>query len=514
LAKLDEIVTVNIDIAAPAIDESNFDNLLIVGPPPALTPSKPIRPIGRYSDLSEVTEAGFAAFGDNADPIGVAARIAFSQNPKPTHIYIAPMLDVPYTITGGTLKVISTVNALQEGIPVGEIDPSVPSTRDSLPWIQMAYSRAAVSLMECEIEKDGVAVWGKMLPLTEEPNAFIQVAIGTPSDPAADQMNIPAGEEAGTYTVTLTGTDADGNKTSITQSVTFDGVSEYTALNRFVSYIPTAAAVTDALDTANAMTGWYVLCEAGIDESLFETMADWTEAQIKQFAYTFLSEDDPVDAVYFRSQGWCGLINDTDLPADVPASNQYLHVGAVARCLSFPAGSETWAFKRLAALRPAEISSTLRKLLSDGHSNFFSQYAGRNITMNGQVRGGEWIDVIRGRDWLQNDMQLRIFSLMLMRSKIPYTNAGIALVENQMIASLKAATQRGIVAPDEWDEDGTLIPGFVVRVPNSQGLTATQRASRILEGCRFTARIAGAIHVVRVDGVLTYEGGADFGTDV
>jgi hypothetical protein len=175
-----------------------------------------------------------------------------------------------------------------------------------------------------------------------------------------------------------------------------------------------------------------------------------------------------------------------------------------AKCLSFPSGSETWAFKQLAAVYPSDISTTLRTALTEGGSNFFAQYAGRNITMNGKVRGNEWIDIIRGRDWLQNDMRLRICSLLISEPKIPYTNSGIAKVQNEMIASLKAAQTRGIVAEDEYDGNGDLALGFVTSVPNSQNVTATQKASRILQDCKFSARIAGAIHAARISGALTY----------
>ena len=360
---LNDIAIVNIDIAAPAVDSASFDNLLIVGLPPVTTPPNPLPAVGVYSDLSEVIEAGFVAIGDSADPIGIAARIAFSQNPKPSKIYIA---------------------AQQEG--------------------------------------ESMAL---------EP-------------------------------------------------------------------------VTDTLNRALNTAGWYMVCPAGVPENDFKNIAEWTEAQTKQFAYTFLSETDPVSDIYFRSQGWCGLEDDNQDIADVPVSNQYLHVAAAAKCLSHPAGEETWAFKRLAAVLPSQFSGALKKSLVDGHSNYFAQYAGRNITMNGQVRGGEWIDVIRGRDWLQNDMQLRIFNLLIMNPKIPYTNSGIAKVQNEMIASLKSAQSRQIVAENEYDEDGNLVPGFTTSVPNSMSLTATQKASRVLPDCRFSARLAGAIHVVRVDGVLTY----------
>lgn len=119
--------------------------------------------------------------------------------------------------------------------------------------------------------------------------------------------------------------------------------------------------------------------------------------------------------------------------------------------------------------------------------------------------GGEWIDVIRFRDWLKNDMQYRLFNLLYTHPKIPYTDEGIALVQNQMVASLTQGQRQGGIAPDEFDEDGKLIPGFTVTVPLAANLTAADRASRVLGGCKFHARLAGAIHVVNVYGTLAYE---------
>ena len=360
----DRIVTVNIDIAAPAVDGASFDNILIVGLPPAREPERPLPDVGVYSSLAEVTGAGFAAMGENADPVGIAARIAFSQSPRPTKIFIA------------TQKETETM------------------------------------------------------------------ALEPP---------------------------------------------------------------TDTLERALSMNGWYVICPAGVPESQLEKMAEWTEAHTKMLAYTYLSESDPVSAIFFRSHGWCGLTKDGQDASDVPQANAYLHVAVAAKCLSHPAGSETWAFKRLASVHPSQFGSTLIAKIAGGNSNYFTQKAGRNITMNGITRGGEWIDIIRGRDWLQNDMQLRIFNLLLMRPKIPFTNPGIALVENAMMASLRAAQGRGIVAPEEYDDDGNAVPGFMVTVPNVLSLTPTELASRVLRNCTFTARIAGAIHAVIVNGTLTYE---------
>jgi len=497
---LDRIVTVNIDIAAPAIDAANFDNLLIFGPAPQVPPTRPLPDVGIYSDLAEVMGAGYTVTGAAADPVGEAARIAFSQSPRPTQILIAAMQAAKPNIDNADIRIITADNYFTDAVGAEDGEP-LPG---DLPWLQVTYKRKPVSAMDVMIQKDDVLVFGRSLLLTKNPNAYIQVALGEAGTPGGDQMGLLSTEWAGTYTVTLTGT-AGIRTTTITGSVVFDGASAFTPGVVTQTVVPEMLTPVETLALANETPGWYVACAAGIDESDFRECAEFIETKTKLFAYTFLQEDDSVSSIFFRSHGWSGIIHDDDYPEDVPSGNRYVHVAATARGLSHPAGSETWAFKRVAAIEPAETSTTLQVALETGHSNWVDRRAGRIITRNGQTRSGEWIDVVRGRDWLQNDMQLRIFNLLLMRPKIPYTNPGIALVENQMIASLKAAQDRGIVAPDEYDDDGNRIPGFVVSVPNAMNLTPTQKASRVLQDCTFTARLAGAIHAVRVDGVLTYE---------
>ena len=497
---LDRIVTVNIDIAAPAIDAANFDNLLIFGPAPQIPPIRPLPPVAIYTSLAEVTGAGYTATGPAADPVGVAARIAFSQTPRPTEVFVAAIQAAQPAIQDVVIKIITENNYLTDAV---NADPAEPIPTD-LPWLQVVYKRKPVSAMEIEVDKDGTIVFGKELSLTKNKNAYFQVPIGDAADPQGDHMGIPDTDWAGLYTITLTATQGTRVTTQV-GTVTFNGVSVFTPGMVVQTIVPEMMSPVETLEMAYERTGWYVACAAGIPESVYQECAEWTEAHTKLFAYTFLTEDDPVSSIFFRSHGWCGLVEDDQYAEDVPQGNLYAHVAATARGLSRPAGSNTWAFKRIAAIEPADFSTTFERALEEGHSNYITRRAGRIITINGQVRGGEWIDVIRGRDWLQNDMQLRVFNLLLMRDKIPYTDDGIGMIENQMRASLLSAQARGIVAPNEYDTDGNLVPGFVVSVPLSANITATQRASRVLVDCTFTARLAGAIHVVRIDGTLTYE---------
>lgn len=366
MGNINDIVKVDIDIASPAVDSTSFDNLLIVGLAPYGETDTPPPDVGVYSSLAEVNNAGWISSGDGADPIGLAAMVAFSQNPQPSKVYIA---------------------------------------------------------VQKEEDVEGVGV-------TEHP--------------------------------------------------------------------------VETLKRALAYNGWYVICPAGIPESQYEEIAQWTETQTKLFAFTYLDGTPPVGDVYFRSIGWYGKEAEDQLEEEIKQVNLYMHVAATAKCLSYESGSETWAFKQLASVYPADISSTAAKNLQDKNINYYISCASKNITQLGKVMAGEWIDVIRFRDWLQNDMQIRIFNLFLVNPKIPYTNNGISLVENQMIASLKSGIARGGIPEDEFDADDNLKSGFTVTVPNAVSLTDTEKASRILTGCKFTARIAGAIHVVEVRGNLVY----------
>jgi hypothetical protein len=358
---LKDIVNVSVEIAAPVVDSTSFDNILIIGEPPAgLGPEDPMPPeVGVYSSLDEVTSAGWVATGEDAEPVGIAARVAFSQSPQPGKIYI---------------------------------------------------------------------------------------------------------------------------------SYDYDAVT--------------------AISNALSMSGWYVVCPAYADNSAYEDIASYVETLPKLFCYPVMRGAVPdleiVNPVYFRSFGIFGNKTLYELPENASEANNYIHVAFAVKCLNYPAGSETWAFKTLSAVEPSDLTSTDVKTLSDTPLSYYTTYSSRNITMGGKVLGGEWIDVIRFRDWLQNDMQVRIFNLLATNPKIPYTDNGISLIENQMIASLKAGVKAGGISPDEYDEDGNVIPGFTVSVPLAANITASQKASRILSDCKFTARFAGAIHAININGVLVY----------
>lgn len=266
----------------------------------------------------------------------------------------------------------------------------------------------------------------------------------------------------------------------------------YIAVRKSPASTPEGIDVT--LTRALSVDGWYGIALVDEKEGDIAAASEWTETQEKIFCFATTETTNPAGTQAMRSVG---------MYTDSTGYNPFIHVAVLAKCLGYDAGSETWAYKTLAQITPVSLTNAQIDTLDGQNLNYYLACAGRNITLTGKVCGGEWIDTIRFRDWLHNDMQKRIYSLLCSSAKVPYTNAGIALIENQMISSLKQGQLQGGIAETEYDSDGNEVAGFTVTVPNAVDVPDTDKATRTLNNCKFTARLAGAIHLVKISGVLT-----------
>lgn len=371
-ANLDRIAIVDISLDTPISNNTSFDNVLIIGPAPMKKSKHDIPIIGVYNKLEEITQLGFLATGDSADPIGVAARVAYSQTPRPHNVFVAVVGD------------------------------------------------------------------------------------------SVDKETKEAGPQS----------------------------------------------VTEVLNHALTMDGWYCICPVGLTDGQVKDIVQWTETQNKICGYIDDDPDDPIvkTGLYIRSYGVYPKVTEDQLEKDIPLENRYgMAVAMAIKAMHYHAGEESWALQSLAAVTPSNISSTFINKLGAANISYIITIASKNVTMGGKTNGGEWIDVIRFRDWLQNDMQVRVVNLLIVNPKIPYTDNGIALVENQMLASLKDGQKYGGIAPTEYDADNNPVQGYVTSVPLASELTSSQKNSRVLTDCKFSARLSGAIHLVEISGSLTYE---------
>jgi hypothetical protein len=275
-----------------------------------------------------------------------------------------------------------------------------------------------------------------------------------------------------------------------------------------ISPLSASSAVADDLNAILDEDGaWYglVLTERVKDTQL--KAAEWTEANDKLFI-TATNEADALNPSvttdlistlkntrYFRT----AVLYHTN------AATEYPDAAWAGRVFTIKPGGDTWALKQLASVTPSALTSTQKQTVVNKGGNTFEFYqASIALTNPGKVSSGEWIDVIRFRDWLKDTIQVNMTQMMINRDKVPYTDAGIQLCVNNLRKSLQEGQNVGGIAPDELDASDNTVPGFVITSPLSVELAPSIKASRVLS-LGFTARLAGAIHVVEISGALAYE---------
>lgn len=238
-----------------------------------------------------------------------------------------------------------------------------------------------------------------------------------------------------------------------------------------------------------------------------ENAIAWTEANEKLFCFEYQNyENFPLkNTSYYRSFGmYSGDADGYDKEEEQPAENQYAALAWMAKCFGYDPGTETWHLKELATIVPSALSTNQKKELEKNCISAFLRYGGCNVTIGGYTLAGEWIDVIRFRDWLKNEMQVNVFNVLKVNRKVPFTDRGIGLIEGAMESTLSKGQSIGGIAPKGYDVNDNEIPGYTVTVPKASDLTEAERKSRKLTGCKYTARLAGAIHAVEIEGFLTF----------
>ncbi len=333
---------------------------------------------------------------------------------------------------------------------------------------------------------------------TVEDTAYKAATVAFSQSPSPDMLYVCVRQQAGADT----GTDEEKNgagekETGGGESAASGGVME-----------PGATGYEDIRTTlarAEAEASFY-----GFHLTDFRSPAEvsaaveWAEANEKLFCFEYFDYNScPVtNFSYYRSFALYSA--GTAGQEELSNGNRYAALAWMAKCFGYDPGTETWHLKELATVVPTALGMTEKLELAGKHINTFLRYAGANCTIGGYTLAGEWIDVIRFRDWLKAEIQIRVFNILKTNRKVPYTDGGIALIEGAIESTLKEGQGIGGIAQTGYNSDGEALLGYQVHVPLAGELTEAERKSRKLVGCRFTVRLAGAIHLVELSGFLTF----------
>lgn len=261
-------------------------------------------------------------------------------------------------------------------------------------------------------------------------------------------------------------------------------------------YVPSTNIVSDLNNIQAINNDWYALAVLDRYSPTVQAVAAWIETQIKIFGtasqdLNIINVPTGVDTTsiaailnthgYARSFVLFGEDADTDYP----------ECAWFGKCLPFDPGSETWAFKTLNSIAYSNLSSTQENNAFSKNCNTYEYIGGVGITQKGTVAVGEYIDIIRGVDWLTSTIQSYVYNLLVNSQKVPYTDSGITAIESQVRRALQLGVENNFIAQN---------PAYQIFVPLASSVPSVDKANRILRNVKFQATLAGAIHAVVITG--------------
>ena len=151
------------------------------------------------------------------------------------------------------------------------------------------------------------------------------------------------------------------------------------------------------------------------------------------------------------------------------------------------------------------LSETQATALNNKNCNVFINYnVGVAIIQQGVMCGGFFFDERQGLDWLQNDVQTKLFNILFQAgTKIPYTDPGMHVLLTGVVAAMNDGVSNGLIAPGVWNSSAVfgqltqgqfLTTGFYCWNASVNTVSESQRASRIAPTIQCAVKLAGAIH--------------------
>lgn len=347
--------------------------------------------------------------------------------------------------------------------------------------------------------------------------ALIDTGLGANGDCyyLGGRFNINSATTGAASTITLLDTVAAPAGTDISGTGFLDGDTAVSGTNPGGSILSqgqvaeTFAAALTAIENAN--NDWYAMgsIKAFRDSSDAEDMADAIESRRKMFLITsndtntLVSGDTSTFSYYLKNANYkrtAIIFHDN--------SAVYPDTSWMGQQLPKEVGQTNWSYKTLAGIAEGATSDidpvTLTEAQKDAalvvNCNLYSTVLSANTTYFGTMGGGknadkdgEYIDIIRNIDFLQARVEEGLFSLLLEKEIIPFTNGGISTVDNRLKSRLdEYGVKQGILA------EGSVETSF----PKRSEVSTANRDGRLLPDGTFTGELQGGINKVVVRGTV------------
>lgn len=445
---LSEIVNVQITRETRAVTAPGFGTALILGGNANFN--------ARLQYFEELAAIALAIAGGTASPEYKAAADMLAQNPRVTRLAIGhqrgtkTLTDSAGTYTAGSIKVTVNGTLLTQAFTVDK-DTTLTA---------LAVQIAAHADVATAIYSSGAHT----IVITPDTGKLLAIV--------SDLASI-----TGTMTMVLTATATE--------------------------------AIADALDAIQtADDDWYGLMLVSRTQADQLDAAEWIEANMKVCCLAS-SESDIVDltdagdttslAALLKAAGYARTFGIYS----ALAATEYPDAALLGKLFPYDPGTYTAKFKTLASITVDTLTATQSTNARDKNFNTYESIGGVSIVREGKVAEGEFIDVIIFVDWLDSNITADVYSHLVNQRKVPYTEGGMAGIKSIIEKRLQIGLNRGGISPFSQDSDKNQNGGYIVTLPAFEGIPSVDKIARLLQDVEFVAWLAGAIHAVRIDGIVT-----------
>lgn len=275
----------------------------------------------------------------------------------------------------------------------------------------------------------------------------------------------------------------------------FFGVQAYSrsALNIAQDHADPGIA-TDLAAIKLESNSWYGLITLYNSEALINAAAAWVESNTKLYA---AATQDSAVATVTESSSATDVGHDVKAAADArtfvahhPSNDEFMDAAEMGKFFAISPGGETWRMKTLSGVTVESYSDTEVTNMKAKYVHFYYDIGGRNVVGGDAKTGsGEYVDVTRFIDWYTSELQAKLANLAISSNKIPFTNAGIAMVEAKVRQQNDAGIAAGGISPD---------PAPVISIPEVTDISSEDKADRELSSVETEWTLAGAIHHITV----------------
>ena len=261
--------------------------------------------------------------------------------------------------------------------------------------------------------------------------------------------------------------------------------------------------LTDALDDLlnQGHTSWYYLIPATRDNEARKALVDWVSDQRRLLVFGNSDSETVADFIavvknYLQSDRAVAVYHKAN-----ESTNSYLECALVGWVGGRYPATAAWFHARIEGVQPNPC--TYNELLELEQNHIISWWrtpVGVWVTTCGQTTSGEWADITVALDLLEARISERIWSLLVDRDRIPYTQEGINLLANAVLTELHylAREPYKIIATDTAGK-----PLVAVYPPKREEIDPLEVRNRRIPDLPFEATIAGAVKTVVVNGLVT-----------